>query len=375
MRVIFVTKGGVNPKGGAQKAAKDWYVNISKHVECHLLTDQNTSGENIVYPKIDRVPLSYLFDAIWFSRKLAKLCQQIRPNIIHVHSHTGFVIFPPKNIPTIVTFHDEPLFVPYDNISLGFAPVYLTTLHRIEQLLRFLLLKTTPWIHALSTTIRDQLIRMGMDSEKITVIPNGFSEHETKPSRRERTELLNELGLPDDAKLVVTVGSISFRKGIHQILLAAKQLQSLDSRVHFLLIGSMELPLERAYSRALKEKLSKYEIRNVHLLGHIPSILLHDVMSHADSYLSTSLSEACNLALIEAAEYGIPIIATKVGAVKDLFSEEAVLLDKIPSAQELRSAIEINLRPSRKVYSCVSKFSWSKVTRSILSYYSEILHD
>ena len=98
-------------------------------------------------------------------------------------------------------------------------------------------------------------------------------------------------------------------------------------------------------------------------------------MNYADLYLSTSLSEACNLALIEAAEYGIPIIATNVGAANDLFSEEAVLLEKNPSTQELRTAIEMNLNNPRKVYSCINEFSWFNVTKSALSFYSRILQD
>ena len=370
----MVTKGGVKPSGGAQKVAKEWYNELSKKIDCHLLTDQDETGRIQNLYKISQVPLSYLFDTLWFSRKLAKMCKQVKPDIIHLHSHTGFVVFPPKDIPLVVTFHDEPLFIPRDNISKGLAPVYLTTLYRFEQFLRFLLLRTKPWVHALSTSVKEDLIKLGLEPSKIQVIPNGFAKPDIQPPTKRKDELLRKLDLPSDSKLVVTVGSVSFRKGIHRILGAARQTKLLNPQVKFLIIGSMNHFLERAYSNSLKEKIADWQLANVHLLGHIDSTLLHDIMSNADLYLSPALSEACNLAILEAAGYGIPIVATNVGAVEDVFSNEVTLISATPSINELVRTILRMLNSPHKEYTSIRKCSWSQVTERILSFYAKILN-
>jgi glycosyltransferase involved in cell wall biosynthesis len=373
LRIILVTKGGIKPSGGAQKVAKEWYNELSKKIECHLLTDQDETGRNQNLCKIPQVPLSYLFDTLWFSRKLAQMCKQVKPDIIHLHSHTGFVVFPPKDIPLVVTFHDEPLFIPRDNISKGLAPLYLTILYRFEQLLRFLLLRAKPWVHALSKSVKEDLVTLGIDPGRIQVIPNGFSKSDIQLPTKSKDELLRKLNLPRDSELVVTVGSVSFRKGIHRVLRAAKQIKLLNPKVKFLVIGSMSKFLERAYSNALKAKIADWKLTNVYLLGHIDSTLLHDIMSNADLYLSPTLSEACNLAILEAVGYGIPIVATRVGAVEDLFSNEITMINANPSTSELVRAIRKVLNSRHREYSSIEKCSWQQVTGRILSFYEKIL--
>ena len=358
--------------------AREWYRRLARRIECHLLTDQDKTGRSLIEGRLFRqVPLAYLRDAVWFSTQLARMCQELKPDLIHLHSHTGFVAFAPKEIPMVVTFHDEPAFIPRDNVSSGVAPLLSSMLSHSEHFLRNLLLRRHPWIHALSSTIKEQLLRRGISSDQISVIPNGFPVTKVSPPSGRRHQLLSKLGLGDETRIVVSVGNVAFRKGFHRILSTAALLKTSHPEIHFLVIGSMKRPLERAYAEGLRRRIRSLNLGTVHLLGYIEDKLLHEIMYHADLYLSTALSEACNLALMEAARYGLPIICTNVGAARDLFEGEAVILDAHASSDTIAQAIVQTLSEGgeRRKYTCVREYSWPRVIKDLLSFYHTVIEN
>ena len=50
MKVIFVSKGALRPRGGAQWASQKWFENLSKRVDCALITDQKDDDQSVDPP-------------------------------------------------------------------------------------------------------------------------------------------------------------------------------------------------------------------------------------------------------------------------------------------------------------------------------------
>lgn len=110
------------------------------------------------------------------------------------------------------------------------------------------------------------------------------------------------------------------------------------------------------------------------MLGYIDDIMLHNLYSHSDVYLSASQSEACNLSLIEAASYRIPIITTDVGASKDLFPNEAVFLDRYCTSRDIVEAVSKTIGKPRIEYEAIQQVNWNKAMEELLAFYDNIVN-
>jgi teichuronic acid biosynthesis glycosyltransferase TuaC len=231
-----------------------------------------------------------------------------------------------------------------------------------------------PAIHAVGQSIKTQLMDMGFPASKIRVIPNGFPDPPTEAVRLSKEKLMRYLSLQLESQLVLTVGNICFRKASHKILLLAQRIQKLHPDVHFLIVGSKDSPLEQAYASRLLEWREKHHINNFHLLGYVGNEVLDSLFHHSDVYLSSSLSEACNLSLMEAAVQGLPIVSTDVGAGRDLFEPEGTIIPRNCSVKDLENAITDSLGVNRNItYSKIKSNSWPEVAQRVVEYYDFII--
>jgi glycosyltransferase involved in cell wall biosynthesis len=105
-------------------------------------------------------------------------------------------------------------------------------------------------------------------------------------------------------------------KGIYEAIEAFKIIKARYLNVRLTIAGDGgELKNVRRY---VKEN----EIHDVEFTGHVAGIEKHEVFKKADCYLFPSYSEGMPLSLIEAFAYGLPVITSPVGAIKDFFINE-----------------------------------------------------
>lgn len=71
---------------------------------------------------------------------------------------------------------------------------------------------------------------------------------------------------------------------------------------------------------------------------------------YVDCFISTSSSEGIPVSIQEAMSFGIPIIATDVGGVSELFDNNGILLDENPSVMEVVKAIEKMIYMDKQEY-------------------------
>jgi len=171
--------------------------------------------------------------------------------------------------------------------------------------------------------------------ESITVIPNAIDLARFRPSA---VPILPEqrwrLGLPEGF-LIGCVANLRPIKGIDVLVRAVGTSEVLRDQVHLVLVGSG--PLEGTL-RALSAELGIAE--RVHFFGMRSDV--PDILRVLDMAVLCSHAESSPNAVLEYMATGLPVIATNVGGVPELFSSESVGR-MVPSGNpgELARAIEL----------------------------------
>ena len=374
MKVILVGKGLLRPRGGAEWASHKWVEYLNKRVDCTIVTNQNHARNDKQGLIDDFAPLGYFKGVKNLSRKLAQVSKEVSPDLIHIHSYTGNVVIPPKDIPTVITLHDEPGVTLNDWISSPYACMFNRFMSQLEHFFRQWMSSANPWFHALSSSVYQHLLKLGVNPTKVAVIPNGFQSAKPTFQLQPKHELTRKLGLPDNSHMIITIGNLSFRKAAHKILFAAYFTKQERDDIQYLVVGSKNSPMERAYVSSLIRWQRKNGIDNFHLLGYVDQKLLDNLLHHSSAYLSPSLSEACNLGLMEAAVFGLPIIASDVGAAKDLFDCEAKIIARDAKPREISDAVLSTLENGRKKYQSIPQNSWDEVANRMVKWYTQILN-
>lgn len=172
-----------------------------------------------------------------------------------------------------------------------------------------------------STGVRDFYAAHGIASDKFTIIPNGIevaSANTVSDSARAqlRAELLRELNLPSDARLIVAVGRLWPQKNYKHLLWAMCVLKEIRRDMHLLVVGEgpQRWRLERFRRQVQIEE-------HVHLLGErsdVPRLL-----AAAEIFASASQYEGQPNAMMEAMAAGLPVVASDIAGHRDLVVPEA----------------------------------------------------
>lgn len=131
-----------------------------------------------------------------------------------------------------------------------------------------------------------------------------------------RAELRAELGLDDDAVVVVTVANLRTEKAYDVLLAAAATALAADPNLVFLSVGQGPLADEM---EAERDRLGLGE--RFRFLGFRDDV--HDLLAAADVFCLSSRHEGLPVALMEASAAGLPVVATAVGGLPDVVEEGA----------------------------------------------------
>jgi len=134
------------------------------------------------------------------------------------------------------------------------------------------------------------------------VIPHGFEELPAVSSLKKNKVLK-----------VISAGRFVTKKGFHDLIKAAAQLQKDNFPLQIELFGSG--PLEAN----LRKKINNLSLKNIQLIGWTEN--LHDEFRKADVFCIPSLEEPFGLIIGEAMMSGLPIITTKTDGAIEIFGE------------------------------------------------------
>ena len=180
---------------------------------------------------------------------------------------------------------------------------------------------------AVSEATRAFHARQDLDAGKLHVLYNGVDPARFAP-RRADGWLHRELGLPESALLVGTIGQIGLRKGQDVLARAAAEIASRRPDVHFVVVG--ERHSAKAESLQFADSLEQAARRmpgRFHCLGRRDDVPC--LMNELALLVHPARQEPLGRVLLEAAASGLPVVATAVGGTAEIFppgSHSAVLV-------------------------------------------------
>jgi len=283
-------------------------------------------------------------------------------NLMHAHFlENGFIGARLKNLyekPLVVTAHGGDVY------DLPFRD------HWYNSLARFVLTEADQVITVCKFNA-EKLLSLGVSSNKLHVIPNGYDERLFKPIPAAKAR--EKLGLPQNKKILLSVGNLVDVKG-HAYLIGTISLV-LRKRKDVLLIIVGSGPLKEL----LQSMVKKYRLEDhVMLAGGRRHEEIPIWMNASDIFILPSLQEGFPTVIPEAMACGKPVVATKVGGVPEaIYSDELGILVPPKDSESLSWAILEVL--DRKwdpniILEHAKKYSWSELAKQILLTYRKALN-
>jgi len=223
----------------------------------------------------------------------------------------------------------------------------------------------------LTSFIKEQLIAEGIDGDKIMVAPDGVSleDFDVKATKE---ELLQELGLPLDKKIIMYAGSFYLHdwKGT-DILLESIKYFSPDWLL--VLVGGEE--------REIEQIRKNYGSANVFLPGRQPHQKIPRYLKVADVLVlpnkkGEKISEKYTspLKLFEYMAAGVPIVASDLPSIREILSDTNAVLVAPNESLKLAEGIKKTLMDKEtaaqravQAWSDVQNYTWSVRAEKIIS--------
>lgn len=199
---------------------------------------------------------------------------------------------------------------------------------------RLLYEQSVDMVVAISQGVEAALLAGGVPPARIRRIPSGVETARFLPNEQARQQLRAALGLAPHDILVLTVGALTERKGHGTLFSAASLLQERGIQLHYIVCGEGSLrPRLEAQVRALGLQ------ERVHFPGFSSDIPCY--LAAADIFVHVPLWEGLGVAVIEALAAGVPVVASQVGGLPELITDQATgLLVPPQEATALAVAIE-----------------------------------
>jgi len=349
-----------------------------KRFRLHIGSD--IPGKEVPYKMVSNtVALSkMILDRTEFAFKLKKYLEKEEFDILHVHV--------PFTINILI------------KISKSLKDKVVYTLHAGEERKRLGLDKNAPFalrlfspdLHiikrvkictVLNPPLKQELIRKGVEEEKIKVIPNGINVNEFGNFDEEELIKIKEKYSIDRDKIVIMfAGTITPRKGVMCLLKAMEMIiNSGCNNVFLALAGATNLDrkyFEEVYNFTRK-KIKDY----VKFLGIIPYEDLKVLYSACDIFVLPSFREGDPIALKEALASGKPLIGSNVSGIPMQIRDgwngfliepgnEKQLAEKLKYLIENEGERKRMGRNSRRL--AEEEFDWSKIAKMYLKVYEGI---
>lgn len=223
---------------------------------------------------------------------------------------------------------------------------------------------------AISERVRKELKHYyKVPDERIVTIPNGINLSRFVPGTAEqKQEVRTEFGIPDDAQLILFVGSRFRIKGLKY---AIEALAQMNVNAYLLVVGDDN----NAPFKQLAEQFGVGE-RVIFAGGRSD---LPRIYPAADVFLLPTLYETFALVCLEAMASGVPVVAAPVGGIEDYLrdgengfhiSQEpkdiAQKLDRVLSDNELREKIVAAGLATAQSY------GWDKIAEQYLKLFEDL---
>lgn len=269
-------------------------------------------------PDVDVVPITlhakwkhiniktagFLFDLV---RKLPKLVHKNKADV---------VLFSSMVTASLAPFFRKTLPVPMVTINHG--QDVTMPIHAYQKYVPNVF-KALSGVISVSEATKSKCVERGMPEEKGIALPNGFDSDWTQKmiSRDEANEFLRkEFHIPEDHKILLTVGRLVPRKG--HAWFTEKVFPKIEQRVSWIIIG------DGPEYQNINELAEKQEFgQHIILAGRQPDEVLYNAYAGSDLFVMPNIPvqgdmEGFGIVMLEAGLAGTPSIASDLEGIKDV---------------------------------------------------------
>lgn len=278
-------------------------------------------------------------------------------DIVHAHftwsnGYVGAKIKNKYNCPLIITAHG------FDIYKLPFQSSYWS--EKIGEVLN-----VSDCIITVSQNNVNCINKLNVNTP-VKVIYNGFRDDLFNLQDKEKCRKI--LGLPNNKKIVLTIGHLVEVKGHYFLIEAMKEVVKYRKDVLCIIVGVGKL------KSALENQIKKAKLdKHVILVGEKPHDEIPIWMGACDVFVLPSLNEGNPTVMFECLGCGRPFIGTKVGGIPEIItSEKYGLLCKPEDLQELSNNILIALNKywnADSIIKYASQYNWDNIATEIIKVY------
>lgn len=193
-------------------------------------------------------------------------------------------------------------------------------------------------VFAVSDSLKRLAVGLGIADAKIRVVGNGVDLARFKPMPRD--EARRRMGLPQHARVLISVGGLVERKGFHRVIDCLPELARRFPDILYLVVGGPSP--EGDMTAALKQQVQRLGMaERVVFTGPMVPEDLSVPLSAADVFVLATRNEGWANVFLEAMACGLPVVTTDVGGNAEVVCR-AELGTVVPfgDAFALRIAIE-----------------------------------
>ena len=192
-------------------------------------------------------------------------------------------------------------------------------------------------IFTVSASLAQLARELGAPEERVQVIGNGVDITRFQPV--DRSAARRELGLSEDAQILISVGALVPRKGFQRVIDCLPALLRKHPKLIYLVVGGPSP--EGNNHRELEQQVNRLVLSDhVRFLGSLPPERLKWPLSAADLFVLATANEGWANVFLEAMACGLPVISTDVGGNREVicrdqlgsivpFGDQAALTDAI----------------------------------------------
>ena len=172
---------------------------------------------------------------------------------------------------------------------------------------------------AVSDGLRELAIDLGVDPMRVTTVPNGIDGGVF--FRRDRLAVRMRYAIAADERVILSAGDLAELKGHHRVIAAVKSLNDRGVRARLLIAGGAGR--SGRYADTLRRQVTSGGLDDqVTFLGEVTQTALAELMSAADVFCLASSTEGWPNVVNEALACGTSVVATDVGAVRQMIASE-----------------------------------------------------
>jgi glycosyltransferase involved in cell wall biosynthesis len=205
-------------------------------------------------------------------------------------------------------------------------------------------------------------------SSRIRIVPNGLTPRFLQPASPAGESALRRRSLGE--RYILLPGGLSWKKNAEAVLAAWPRIREQSPDVALVVVGQACASYARSIARE----------SGVKLLGYVDDELLRSLYAKASVVWVPSRYEGFAIPVLEAMASGVPVVASRSGAIPEVAGDAALLVPPdsprthVDAIVSLLSDDHLRLELKKRGLQRVSRFSWKASAEKLLAVIKALSH-